>query len=117
MGRDESIEWWLKAWYAEPKEESEIEVGDEVKVTHNSCCYTRYADWVTDNVSDVCDRLRYDYANLPSNGDIGIVKEKGPHYYTGKMLYYIELDTGRCYLISEDGIKLHRKKVRKNDKT
>ena len=73
MERDESIEWWLKAWYAEPKEESEIEVGDEVKVTHNSCCYTRYADWVTDNVSDVCDRLRYDYANLPSNGDI---KEK-----------------------------------------
>lgn len=117
MERDESIEWWLKAWYAEPKEENEIEVGDEVEVTNDLCCHDTYAEWVQFYVSDLFDRLKYDFNHTASNGDIGIVKEKGPHYYTGKMLYYIELDTGRCYLISEDGIKLHRKKMRKNDKT
>lgn len=94
---------WLKAEYAEP----EIEVGDEVEIIDGGRCYTAYASWVTSNVPDVYRRLKYDFGNAASNGDIGIVKEKGLHCSNNKMLYYIELNaTGRCYLISEDGIKL-----------
>lgn len=97
---------WLKAEYTEP----EIEIGDEVVIIDDESCYTTYVNWVLSNVSNTFDRLRYDYANLPSNRDIGIVKEKGLHCSNSKMLYYIELDTGRCYLISEDGIKLSKKR-------
>ena len=96
---------WLKAECVEP----EIEIGDEVVIIDDERCYTTYVNWVLSNVSNTFDRLRYDYANLPSNGDIGIVREKGL-CSNSKMLYYIELDTGRCYLISEDGIKLSKKR-------
>lgn len=101
---------WLKAECVESKKE--IEVGDMVEIIDNGCSYTTYVNWVLSNVSNTFDRLRYDYANLPSNRDIGIVKEKGLHCSNSKMLYYIELNTGRCYLISEDGIKLSGGKVK-----
>lgn len=97
---------WLKAEYVEP----EIEVGDEVVVIDKDHSCSTYADWVVNNVSNICDGLRYDYAKLPSNGDVGIVMYKKTHPASGEMLYYIELDTGRCYLLAEDGIKLHRKR-------
>lgn len=99
---------WLKAECVDSKEN--IEVWDEVEVMNNLCCYTTYADWVMGHVSDVGDILSYDYGKRTSIGDIGIVKEKGLHFANGEMLYYIELkSTGRCYLISKDGIKLHKK--------
>lgn len=100
---------WLKAEYAEP----EIEAGDEVEVIDNGCSYRTYADWVVNHVLNKYNMLRYDIGQKPRNGDIGIVREKALHESNGRMLYYIELDTGYCYLISEDGIKLHRKKVKK----
>lgn len=99
---------WLKAEYEEP----EIEVGDMIEIVDNGCSYKTYADWVVNHVLSKYNMLKYDIGQKPRNGDIGIVREKGLHCSNGKMLYYIELDTGRCYLISEDGIKLHRKKVR-----
>lgn len=99
---------WLKAEYEEP----EIEVGDEVEVIDNGCSYRTYADWVVNHVLSKYNMLKFDIGQKPRNGDIGIVREKGLHCLNSKMLYYIELNTGRCYLISEDGIKLHRKKVK-----
>lgn len=97
---------WLKAEYAEP----EIEVGDEVEVIDNGCSYRTYADWVVNHVLNKYNMLKFDIGQKPRNGDIGIVREKGLHCLNGEMLYYIELDTRRCYLISEDGIKLHKKR-------
>lgn len=99
---------WLKAEYVEP----EIEVGDEVEVIDNGCSYRTYADWVVNHVLNKYNMLKFDIGQKPRNGDIGIVKGKGLHCSNGKMLYYIELKTGRCYLISEDGIKLSGGKVK-----
>lgn len=100
---------WLKAEYVEPKEE--IEVGDKVEVIDKGYNYSTYADWVIGHILNKYDMLSYDFGHSPSNGDIGVVRSMGLYFTEGIMLYYIKLEsTGRCYLISKDGIKLHRKK-------
>lgn len=101
---------WLKAECVESKKE--IEVGDMVEIIDNGCSYTTYSSWVVNHVLNKYDMLRYDIGQKLRNGVIGIVKGKGLHCSNGKMLYYIEINTGRCYLISEDGIKLSGGKIK-----
>lgn len=106
--RLQAIEW-LKAECVEPKKE--IEVGDKVEVIDEGYNYSTYVDWIISHILNKYDMLSYDFGHSPSNGDIGVVRSVGLHLTEGIMLYYIKLEsTGRCYLISKDGIKLYRKK-------
>lgn len=99
---------WLKEEHIEHK--TDIEIGDMVEITDKGCSYTTYSDWVFTHVSNKADMLKYDIKQIPCNGDIGVVRGKAMHEFQHTMLYYIELNTtGRCYLLSQHGIKLHSK--------
>lgn len=87
-------------------EDDEIEVNDIVEVTNNGKSYTTNIKWIEKNVSNDYDRYYYDVNQVPSNGMKCKVIYKGKAIYNDEMLYYIkDLTSGRCYLISEEGLK------------
>ena len=87
-------------------EDDEIELYSIVDVVNKDECYTSNIKWIEKNVINNLDRYFYDINKLPSNGMKCKVIYKGKAVHNDEMLYYIkDLTTGRCYLISEKGIK------------
>lgn len=87
-------------------EDDEIELYDIVEVVNNGVSYTTYTEWIEKNVGSKLHRYYYDINHTPSNGMKYKVIYKAKSIYRDEMLYYIkDLTTGRCYLISEKGIK------------
>lgn len=87
-------------------EDDEIELYEIVEVVNNNESYTTNIEWIEKNVTSNFHRYFYDIDKLPSNGMKCKVIYKGKAIHHDEMLYYIkDLTTGRCYLISEKGIK------------
>lgn len=88
------------------EEDVEIKLYDIVEVVNKDESYTTYTEWIEKNVTSNFHRYFYDIDKVPSNGMKCKVIYKGKALYRDEMLYYIkDLTTGRCYLISEKGIK------------
>lgn len=87
-------------------EDDEIELYDIVEVVNTGESYTTNIEWIEKNVTSIFHRYFYDIDKVPSNGMKCKVIYKGKAFHRDEMLYYIkDLTTGRCYLISEKGIK------------
>lgn len=87
-------------------EDDEIELYEIVEVVNKNESYTTNIEWIEKNVTSNFHRYFYDIDKVPSNGMKCKVIYKGESLYRNEMLYYIkDLTTGRCYLISEKGIK------------
>lgn len=87
-------------------EDDEIELYDIVEVVNNGESYPTNIKWIEKNVTKDYDRYYYDVNHTPSNGAKYKVIYKAKAIHRDEMLYYIkDLTTGRCYLISEKGIR------------
>ena len=86
-----------------------IQTGDIVEVIYNSKAYTRYIDWLEENIEDRI--LKYSYAidEYPPLGEkyqvMCIARDSKKQF--DKLLAYIKnLNTNRCYLMNVDDLVL-----------
>ena len=91
---------------------NKIEVGDTVKVINHDHTYSTFYKWVEREISDIDVRYCFDINNEPENGFICEVLHIAKHsehlltFVNNDTLAYVKhLDTGRCYLISVDGLE------------
>lgn len=94
------------------KELNKIEVGDTVKVINHDYTYSTFYKWVEREISDIDVRYCFDMYHDPENGFICEVLHIAKHsehllrFVNDDTLAYVKhLDTGRCYLISVDGLE------------
>lgn len=93
-----------------------ISTGDKVEVIENGKTYSSYRRWLDKYVKNKKIKEMWVLNGLPRNGGIYKVLEKGKHEF-GHMLYYIQDEnTKKCYIISENGIRLIREKTKNNKK-
>lgn len=96
-----------------------LKVGDKIKIINSGKIYSTYSDWVKSNVKSKKLQNLFDVGTYYLDGyenDIFTVKANALHHLGSYlMLYYIQNDrTKRCYIISEDGIEIIRKKFFKS---
>lgn len=96
-----------------------LKVGDKIKIINSGKIYSTYSDWVKSNVKSKKLQNLFDVGTYYLDGyenDIFTVKANALHHLDSYlMLYYIQNDrTKRCYIISEDGIEIIRKKFFKS---
>lgn len=93
-----------------------IYTGDKVEVIEMGKTYCSYRKWLDKYVKNEKLKGKWALNDLPRNGGIYKVLEKGKHEWGHPMLYYIQDEnTKKCYIISEGGIRLIKEKT-KNDK-
>jgi len=93
-----------------------IYTGDKVEVIEMGKTYGSYRKWLDKYVKNEKLKEKWALNDLPRNGGIYKVLEKGEHDWGHTMLYYIQDEnTKKCYIISESGIRLIKEKT-KNDK-
>lgn len=93
-----------------------INIGDKVEVIEMGKTYGSYRKWLDKYVKNEKLKGKWALNDLPRNGGIYKVLEKGKHEWGHTMLYYIQDEnTKKCYIISESGIRLIKEKT-KNDK-
>lgn len=93
-----------------------IYTGDKVEVIEVGKTYGSYRKWLDKYVKNEKLKGKWALNDLPRNGGIYKVLEKGKHEWGHPMLYYIQDEnTKKCYIISESGIRLIKEKT-KNDK-
>lgn len=107
--------WWImnSSEYLElvdNKDAKEINVGDRVKVTNPGRAYSSYTEWVTKNAPEFA--VYYVYAVYCADiyKKLGTstftVVAKAPHTdFADRMLYLVQDEFARCFLVGEEGLK------------
>ncbi len=95
---------------------NKITLGDIVRIKNNELVYTRYIDWVAQNIKDIKLGLCYMYYDIPKSNseDIYEVKYIASHLtYPNKKLAFIQKQqkncnntVSPCYLIVVEGLEL-----------
>lgn len=107
--------WWVmnSSEYLElvgNKDAKEINVGDRVKVTNPGRAYSSYAEWVTKNAPEFAVYYVYTLYYTDIYKKLGTstftVVAKAPHTdFTDRMLYLVQDEFARCFLLGEEGIE------------
>lgn len=107
--------WWImnSSEYLElvdNKDAKEINVGDRVKVTNPGRAYSSYTEWVTKNAPEFAVYYVYAvyYADIYKKLGTSTftVVAKAPHSdFADRMLYLIQDEFARCFLLGEEGLK------------
>lgn len=85
--------------------DSEIKVGDTVKVTNYGYGYSSYATWVTKNAPAFAVYYQYGSNNIDDKCTYKVVAKAEHSFGDDHMLYLIQKEDNKCYLIREKGIK------------
>lgn len=107
--------WWImnSSEYLElvdNKDAKEINVGDRVKVTNPGRAYSSYTEWVTKNAPEFAVYYVYAvyYADIYKKLGTSTftVVAKAPHTdFADRMLYLVQDEFARCFLVGEEGLK------------
>lgn len=109
--------WWVmnSSEYLElvdNKDAKEINVGDRVKVIDTGCAYSSYTEWVTKNAPEFavyymyCASYFYPSIRERITASTFTVVAKAPHSdFADRMLYLIQDEFARCFLLGEEGLK------------
>lgn len=107
--------WWImnSSEYLElvdNKDAKKINVGDRVKVTNPGRAYSSYTEWVTKNAPEFAVYYVYAvyYADIYKKLGTSTftVVAKAPHTdFADRMLYLVQDEFARCFLVGEEGLK------------
>lgn len=107
--------WWImnSSEYLElvdNKDAKEINVGDRVKVTNPGRAYSSYTEWVTKNAPEFAVYYVYAVCYADIYKKLGTstftVVAKAPHTdFADRMLYLVQDEFARCFLVGEEGLK------------
>lgn len=90
-----------------PRIETEIEIGNFVKVIDAGKCYSTYTSFFGENHIDIEIAARYSFNESMHNGDVFKVIGVGRHCHTDVKIYVVKecIYCGKVFLIGEDGIE------------
>lgn len=115
-GKDNHCWWFMNSSeyleLVDNKDDKEINVGDRVKVIDTGCAYSSYTEWVTKNAPEFAVYYMYCASYFsPSireriTASTFTVVAKAPHSdFADRMLYLIQDEFARCFLLGEEGLK------------
>lgn len=115
-GKDNHCWWFMNSSeyleLVDNKDAKEINVGDRVKVIDTGCAYSSYTEWVTKNAPEFavyymyCASYFYPSIRERITASTFTVVAKAPHSdFADRMLYLVQDEFARCFLLGEEGLK------------
>lgn len=115
-GKDNHCWWFMNSSeyleLVDNKDAKEINVGDRVKVIDTGRAYSSYTEWVTKNAPEFavyymyCASYFYPSIRERITASTFTVVAKAPHSdFADRMLYLIQDEFARCFLLGEEGLK------------
>ena len=115
-GKDNHCWWFMNSSeyleLVDNKNAKEINVGDRVKVIDTGCAYSSYTEWVTKNAPEFavyymyCASYFYPSIRERITASTFTVVAKAPHSdFADRMLYLVQDEFARCFLLGEEGLK------------
>lgn len=90
----------------EPKENGKFKVGDNIKLTKGLTIYLTNIEWINQNAPEYSAYWQFDQL-IHNDKDTFKIVAKAIHKEKDKgMLYLIQDESLRCYLVSEQGLEL-----------